>query len=195
MKAENKTTYMSLLEEGVRIDPDRDLMNTIYRFLFDIGARNEIPTDKNESQAYLIRWHEALIRSPHWPEKVPFYEVYAKFMSEMLNGSIDRKGNNIQAIVMAFQRWVDLKGGKDKIWPHLQPKTLQPVSYDDDVTGRLETWPDEVLIQQAETISMIWGSSIGRLAESLGANHYRRRIYQEMNRRGITQTETVTHQS
>lgn len=201
MKINTKNQYQAAKGDQIYLEYDKEMMNTIYHFLHDIGAKHEIPDSKKQIQEYLIRWHQTMMDCSHFPENVDFHKVYPKFMSDMLNNRVDRKGNNLQAMVRAFQNWVDQNGGKSSLWPEEAKtfKVFSPGLNPDSVQWveglPLEKQPDELIIDQHYKITTMMSDDDKRAwlkqIEANGGRGYIAKVMQEIKKRDLIAKQTT----
>lgn len=197
MKITRKLQYKSAKSDQIFLEYEPEMMNTIYHFLHDIGAKHEIPDEKKAKKEYLIRWHETIMDCPHFPENVDFHSVYPRFMSDMLNNRVDRKGNNLQAMVRAFQVWVDQNGGKSSLWPKAEKPTITPDIRDESIPWvkglPLEKQPDDLIVDQHKKITMMMADEQSRgwlkKVEQNGGRGYIAKIMQEIKKRDLIVTK------
>ena len=198
-------------EEGpVTPSPEKETISAMYEMYIKIGAIDELPSDPKLTQEYLTSlWTDLFYENHLVPADIPGDIVISEFTRAVVSGRANRKGNNMAAIIASFNQWIvkqDVRSGlyskRDQYYPGQQPKALPPsngfsantdeAEMDRLIRGKkLEDWPTEVLIQQAQTIAMLWDTSMGKQVKALGVNAYRSRLYAELNRRGITETETT----
>lgn len=202
--------YISNRSEGgsVAPAPEKETVNALYELYVKIGAIDELPSDTERTEGYLCElWREVFYTNNLVPADIPGDIIITEFTRAVVSGRAGRKGNNMAAIIASFNHWIvkqDVRSGlyskRDQYYPGRQPKALPPSSGFDandaeaDMLCRgkkLEDWPTEVLIQQAQTIAMLWDTSMGKQVLAIGANAYRSRLYEELRSRGVTETETT----
>jgi hypothetical protein len=181
MKITTKRQYLASIEEGVRIDYDPHMMNTIYMWLKDIGAHGEIPADKEKRKDYLLRLHEYLtVLNDRYPMDLSFYDCYAKFFKATVIGEAQRKGNNIAALVQCLNEWLPKAFQRKGV--ELTPFINRA---DDDklIQGSVvEKFPDHVILSQFRQIETIFGN-LNNLFPS--AKGYMAKIKREAISRGL----------
>lgn len=136
--------------DKIRFQYPKEVMNALYLFLVDIGAKNEIPDDR---KSYLIRLHEAIsINNPVYPEDVNFDEIYPKFFNDVITGKAKRYGNNLSALVQCFNSWYQLNSHR-----YIEHKIIATPSNDSESGRRIEQWSDESINSAYNTLAMIYG--------------------------------------
>jgi hypothetical protein len=181
MNITTKRQYLASIEEGVRIEYDPHMINTIYVWLKDIGAHNEIPADKEKKRDYVLRVHEYLtVLNDRYPMDLSFYDCYAKFFKATISGDASRKGNNIAALVQCLNEWLPKafqKKGKE-LTPLINraedDRLIQGVS--------VEKFPDHIILSQFRQIETIFGDLNNLFPNAKGYMH---KIKEEAISRGL----------
>lgn len=147
MIATTKNEVKAYQEEGIRFTYDKEMMNTLFGFMHDIGAKNELPYEKEKIQKYLIRLHEVLmVENPMIPDDIPFTDIYPQFMMDVIYNKAQRHGNNISALAYCFNEWY--KKNADN---YLKKKEFhKPVK-----ATRLESWDDKTIHDLYQTVMML----------------------------------------
>ena len=161
-------------------EPDRQILNTLYMFLVDIGMKPTSDTPEGK-QDWVKRFYDIVkTKNPLFPTDVPEGKVWGAFTAAVFEGKAQRRGQNIGALRESFDNWIRQE------MPKLKPKP-PPIenTHTQDVYGRLEQWPDNVLIGQIRTIRSIGAGSNAWLAGTKGARGYCARIIAELTKRGI----------
>ena len=103
MIANTKQEVLMYREEGIRYEYDKDMMNALFAFMHDIGAKNDLPYEKNKIQSYLIRMHETImVNNPMIPDDLNFQDIYPQWMMDVIYNKAKRHGNNISALAYCF---------------------------------------------------------------------------------------------
>lgn len=200
MIVKTKQQAISYRDDQIRTSYDREMLNAIYLFLIDIGASRDIPESEGPRKAFIQRVHESLsVNNPFYPEDIPFHVVYPRFFSVVINNQVERRGNNISALVGAFKNWISNPRVTEELYetwyriePSAAPKQLQsavPGETPDEIeTNRIiegqpvEKWPDSVLKEQLQTIQRIFGQLEEVMPSTSG---YRKQVIQEAKNRGL----------
>jgi hypothetical protein len=193
MIAKTKKSVLSFQEDKIKVEYESGLIDGIYHFLQDIGAKNDIPADKTEAKNYVIRIHEQLaINNPIFPSEVEFSKIYNAWMADVIYGRSVRKGNNVSALVICLNDWIQLNSHLFHSKPESKPQQLP---------DRLENWDDDTIRNQLLTLKQIAGEDDttetrpGKKSQSgrgwlmalyaIGGKGYTYRLSQEAKRRGI----------
>lgn len=208
--AETKSQSLMYRNEGIRYGYESGLIETVQWFLTDIGAEKHLSKEENQRLTELKRFHEKLSVDNHaFPENIPFHIIYPCFFTAVVNNSVERKGNNVSAIIGAFRQWIALPDQLDKLqkayrdeYPDEQPKSLpERTSYSDDHTEAemnslikntpIEKWPDEVIIDQHKKIYMMMDDDAWRdWLENLGGKGYIKKVLNEVEKRDLIKKQT-----
>jgi hypothetical protein len=147
MIATTKNEVMAYKEEGVRYTYDKEMMNTLFGFMHDIGAKNELPYEKDKIQKYLIRLHEVLmVENNMIPDDIPFTDIYPQFMMDVIYNKAKRHGNNISAIAYCFNEWFKINADKYLIKKDFTKETK---------STKLEAWDDKTIHDLYQTVVML----------------------------------------
>lgn len=182
----------------------KNTINKMYELYLRIGATGELPDTVKHTEYFLSDfWCKMYLENNLVPSDIPFDVVIDVFSGALMRGEAHRKGNNQAAICEAFNDWVTkpdvrnrLYAERDRQYPSNKPKQIEQTgsyaSTQDEaemnaaIRGKkVEEWPDEVIVSQANKIAQIWQSDIGKQIIGLGGKAYRSRIFAEMERRGI----------
>jgi hypothetical protein len=168
---------------GTRVEYEKELLNTLYRFHSDIGANKELPTEKEALKSYLIRLHETLtVNNPIFGNDILFSDIYPEWLMAVVYDKATRYGNNISALARCFNDWYKMNADK-----YLN-KPMNPVVKREG-KGSVERWPDHVIKSQYQTILMLNSNSPDfGLLESKGAKSYFNSIKQEYIKRFMNES-------
>ena len=159
--------------------PSDEFLNTIYLFLLDIGAKNDIGTTKAEKSSYVKRFYEKICaQNPLFPKNNES-KVWATWMSDVISGKAPRRGNNLSAMLICFNDWIKLNA-------HDYLPKVTPQYATEDTYGSIESWPDSVLVNQLAIIKQIGDGSVDWLNGMRGARGYLGRLKAESQKRGIS---------
>lgn len=175
--AETKKQALLYYEEEIEFSYDRNVLNTLYIFLVDIGAKRTIPIDLTEKRAYLIRLHESMTtKNPMFNPNIFFSDIYPKFFMDVLYEKTSRSGNNISALSVCFNNWYK-ENAKDFL-PTNQPQVVKK-----DSVGTVEDLSDQELTNIYSTIMLLNSNGLKSLFDSQKADSYFKRIKEEYERR------------
>jgi hypothetical protein len=72
-----------------------------------IGAVSELPNDDKLAEVYLNDfWNDLFYKNPLVPLDIPFDIIIDSFTFDVVQGKIERKGNNQAAIIQCFNGWI-----------------------------------------------------------------------------------------
>lgn len=160
--------------------PEKEASNMLYRLFMKIGATSELPEDSNLARAFLNDfWTDLYLKNNLVPGDIPFGIIISEFTTAMVQGRIERKGNNQAAICGAFNKWISqqdvrnrLYQVRDRAYPEQKPKqvaenaTTQPTVAD---------YSDEELLENLENIKKMAGiKTADQMIEELEAEVERR---------------------
>jgi len=175
--AETKKQALLYYEEEIEFSYDRNVLNTLYIFLVDIGAKRTIPIDLTEKRAYLIRLHESMTtKNPMFNPNIPFADIYPKFFMDVLYEKTSRSGNNISALSVCFNNWY--KENAKNYLPTNQPEVVKKYS-----SGTIEDLSDQELSNIYSTIMLLNSNGLKSLFDSQKADSYFKRIKEEYDKR------------
>jgi len=145
--ANKKIDVLMYREEKIQFSYDPDMMNSLFAFMHDIGAKNELPYEKSKTQQYLIRLHETImVNNPMIPNDLDFRDIYPSFMMDVIYNKAKRNGNNISALAYCFNEWYKTNAEK-----FLQSKQeVKPVK-----STKLEAWDDKTIHDLYQTVVML----------------------------------------
>jgi hypothetical protein len=187
--------------------PEKDTLKAMYELYVKIGAIDELPSDHDQIDGYLSElWNEVFYDNDLVPADIPGDIVIAEFTRAVVSGLADRKGNNMAAIISAFNKWIvkqdireRLYKSRDKYYPGQKPKALPPASsfsmdpteakQERSVKGkRIEQWPDAALEDTAQKILTIYNDEAGMMAiKSFNVKGQMKRTINEAVKRGLVE--------
>ncbi len=201
--AYSKQQALDYRTEEIRFGYEAELISMLQWFLTDIGAEKQFSGDEEHRLTELKRYHEKLSVDNHaYPSSIPFHIVYPRFFTAVVNNAVERKGNNVSALIGAFRSWISVSGQVEKLQeayykqhPEEKPKEL-PVTgvdtHEDAENDRLcrgvsvEKWPDKVIIDQHKKICQVMSDEkFQSWIEGLGGSGYIKRIFNEAEKRGL----------
>lgn len=175
--AETKKQALMYYEEDIAFQYDRNVLNTLYIFLIDIGAKRTIPIDLNEKRTYLIRLHESMTtKNPMFNPDIPFSEIYPQFFTDVLYEKTSRSGNNISALSVCFNNWY--KENAKEYLPKNEPQIVK-----DSTNGTVEDLSDQELTNIYSTIMLLNSNGLKSLFDSQKADSYFKRVKEEYEKR------------
>jgi len=201
---EKALTYISNRSDGGNVypKPERPATDSLYEMYLKIGALNELPSDKDQISSFLSELWVALFYENHLvPQDIPGDIVVSEFTKAFVSGRAPRRGNNMAAIVTAFNDWIVSSGVRDRLYetrnkyyPQKKPKELPrqttPIDETDHermISGeKVENWPDETIVDQHKKINQVMGNeSFDQWMSGLNGKGYIKRIFNEAERRGL----------
>jgi hypothetical protein len=187
--------------------PDRKTIDAIYELYVKIGALNELPSTTEKTESFLSDlWIHIFYENQFVPENIPGDILIKQFTKDLVAGRIERRGNNMAAIVTCLNQWVVRSEIREmlvkitrKYYPNEIPKQLPKASSLSDnvkdadsdrlVSGLdIEEWPDSVLKEQAEIIICLYNTDgTMKNLEGFKPNGYMSRVLKESEKRGIVE--------
>ena len=112
--------------------PQSGARQIIFMMLVKLGATSELPQKKEYREGFLNDfWRVMYFENNYCPGDIPFPIIMDAFVTAVVQGRADRKGNNQAAICQAFNKWVTrddvrhkLYQKRDQMYPHKKPKQL-----------------------------------------------------------------------
>lgn len=207
--ATSKKQALSYKSEGISYGYEAGLIQTLEWFLTDIGAEKHLSSKEDRRLIELKHFHEKLsVENRSFPDDIPFDIVYPRFFTAVVNNSVERKGNNVSALIGAFRKWIAESEQLDKLramyherYPEARPKALQtrasiPVENGSAewVKGLpLEKQPDELIIDQHKKITTMMADEKSRgwlkKVEQNGGRGYIAKIMKEIKKRDLIVTK------
>lgn len=149
--------------KGGAIDPlpEPEARVELYKLHMKIGASGELPADKNLRESFLNDfWVTLYLRNNLCPVDIPFGIIIREFTTAMVQGVIDRKGNNQAALCQAFNKWIIrqetrnmLYQKRDQMYPNRKPKQVAANATPETI----EDYTDEELKQKITAIEPMEG--------------------------------------
>ncbi len=141
--------------------PETKATDMLYILFMKIGAIKELPSNERMKESYLNDfWLDLYYNNHLCPGDIPFHIVIKSFTTSMVQGVIDRKGNNQAAICQAFNRWVvrsDVRNRlyqlRDEMYPEGKPKQITEQATQESITD----YSDEELLEKIEQIKPMAG--------------------------------------
>lgn len=202
--------YLANRSESGATDPypETDTVKALYELYVKIGAREELPSDNEGKEGFLSGlWIDIFFKNNLVPADIPADIVISEFSRALVTGVADRKGNNMSAIITAFNKWVVRKEvrqrlyeKRDHYYPGQKPKALPKASsYSKDpeeaemerlIQGKkIEEWPpaaNELLKKMAMQILSIYDDEAAMKAlRSFGPKGQMKRTINEAVKRGL----------
>lgn len=154
-----KATFFE--EENVQWGISKPIGQALVHYFYDLGARHDLPDDKDELVRYIKRFHKRMtVDNIHCPDDVPFDVLYSSFCSAVLNGTAELPEYQPHATknqLQAFKAWITQGNQLERLYermyqeyPEEKPKQIA------NKTTKLEDWPDEWIRSQHETICRIY---------------------------------------
>ena len=119
----------------------KEARESIYELYFKIGARGELPPviDKHDRAGLKARegvlseiWRNIYLNNKLCPGDIPFPIIISEFTGAMVLGLVERKGNNLAAIVQSFNSWITrqkvlelLYAIRNRLYPHWVPEAIE----------------------------------------------------------------------
>lgn len=101
----------------VRGAPDTTATKLMYRLFMKIGATGELPSKGDQAASFLNDFWMDLYLSNHLcPEDIPFPIIIREFTTAMVQGAVERKGNNQAAICQAFNDWISRETVRHRLY-------------------------------------------------------------------------------
>ena len=197
--------YLQNRETNEGHPADNDIRK-LYQLFLKIGADRELPDEHVLIEGYLSDfWNTMYFENNQVPDDIPFDIILDEFTKAMVQGTVERHGNNQAAICKAFTQWVTdetvrnrLYSLRDHRYPNNKPRQLrespgysasqEEADHNDLIRGKkVKDWPDEVLIQQHNLImNVIYSDDTGRrIIENLGGKGYMSSVLNEVEERGL----------
>jgi hypothetical protein len=141
--------------------PHSKATDLLYIMFMKIGAINELPSDERLKESYLNDfWVTFYFDNHSCPGDIPFHIIVNQFIREMVQGRIERKGNNQAAICQAFNKWVTrddvrarLYQKRDEMYPNAKPKQIPKNATEETV----QDYSDQELVQKYKSIKPMAG--------------------------------------
>lgn len=97
-----------------------------------LGASKEIPAEENETRYFVNSFYRIVfLENNYIPNDIPFDVLLACFSKVLIYGKVERKGNNISAMVQALNDWLvhgnameTLYEMRDVMHPDMKPLQL-----------------------------------------------------------------------
>jgi hypothetical protein len=161
--------------------PKAETRQKLYMLFIKIGARDEIPQDKNIQVSYLNDfWSTLYLRNNLCPADIPFHIIMDEFTIAMVQGVIDRKGNNQAAICTAFNSWItrqDVRNRlyeiRNRLYPNQKPKELPKNATEKTIAD----YSDEELLKKIVDIKPMAGIAM--------VDHMLVELQKETTKRGL----------
>lgn len=185
----NKIEAKHMEDMQARWGVNKELGRSLIHYFNDLGAKHELPSDKDKLVDYVNRFHRKMtLDNNHCPGDIYFDVIYTSFCSAVLNGSIELPEYQPHAVknqVKAFRKWITSGNTLDRLYekfykyyPSQKPKQIENKS------TKLEDWPDEWIKDQYEKICIIFEQDGNvPIFETSGAKSYFNRIKDEYVKR------------
>lgn len=156
---------MQYAKEGTGVAvPKSEARQALYMMFLKIGARDEVPQQKDLSIAYLNDFWRLLYFENHiCPADIPYDIIMDEFTKALVQGRVERKGNNQAAICQAFNEWIVrqdtrtlLSQKRDQMYPAKKPKQLTK----DATPETIGDYSDKELLSKYNSIKPMVGISL-----------------------------------
>lgn len=173
--ATNKKEAIFFKKEGIRFVYERNVLNSLYLFLKDIGAVRTVPSDNESKRLHIIRLHEALtVMNPSFNEDVPFLDVYPDFFMDVIYEKVSRNGNNISSLCICFNKWY-----KDNSTRFVKEQEVEQV-----VDNRqIEDFDDNTIKSLYNTLNILYSNSTIDIIDRTKDTSYFARVKNEYEKR------------
>ncbi|MBD3615848.1 MAG: hypothetical protein HUJ22_04680 [Gracilimonas sp.] len=171
--------------EGI---PTKKATNLLYRLYTKIGAIGELPENDQVARSYLNDlWIDFYLTNNLVPDDIPFPIIINEFTSQSVKGRVERKGNNQQAMITAFNGWItrqDVRSRlyqlRDQAYPQAAPQRLSDGGKEENEEIKkagLVDFSPAVVKDQIEKLEMVYGNKKDLLKAFPGAGNYVERLY------------------
>lgn len=141
--------------------PETEARQVIYMMLVKIGATGELPQEKQLRVSFINDfWRVMYFANNYCPGDIPFGIIMDSFTTAMVQGVVERKGNNQAAICQAFNKWITrddvrhkLYQIRDEMYPEGKPKQIAKNATPETVAD----YSDEELLQKIAQIKPMSG--------------------------------------
>ena len=148
---------LNLKAEQAKVEYDPHILNTFYVFLKDIGMTYDLDkmNKENRRKFVLHAFESVFIFNSRCPAQINMTAVMAKFMMHVVYNAEALKAKNTRGLVTCFNEWINRKEILQELGVKL-PKALPPPDASRPLPlGNLETWPDDLIQQQASMIEAL----------------------------------------
>lgn len=165
--------------------PETEARQVIYMMLVKIGATSELPQDKQLRVSFINDfWRVMYFKNNYCPGDIPFGIIMDSFTTAMVQGIVERKGNNQAAITQAFNKWVTrddtrakLYQKRDEMYPKKKPKRLEKNASPETISD----YSDEELMEKFNNIQPMKGLKLVDIMLD--------ELKKEIKKRGLTVTK------
>jgi hypothetical protein len=141
--------------------PQKNATDLLFVMFMKIGGMSELPSDKKLSESYLNDfWKTLYLLNNLCPADIPFTIIIEQFTIALVQGTIERKGNNQSAICTAFNKWIvrsDVRNRlyeiRNRMYPKQKPKELSKNATPETV----KDYSDDEILQKIRDISPMKG--------------------------------------
>lgn len=167
--------------------PHEDATGMIYLMFMKIGGTKELPSNENLKDSYLNDfWLDFYFNNHLCPADIPFHILIKEFTTAMVQGRIERKGNNQGAICEAFNKWVTredvrnkLYQKRDQMYPELKPKQIPKRATEETV----QDYSDLEIVKKYYDIKPMAGIAM--------VDAMIKELQKEISRRGLDHTKHI----
>lgn len=185
-----KPQALAFRYEKIKYGYHRSIREKTYFFLLDIGAKKDIPENAKQ---YVMRVLDSLtVNNPYYPDEVPFDIVLPRFYAQVVSGQVERKGNNISAIIGAFRSWISRPGVEQSLiqqWRYEQPGSVPKELSQGNLPERIEDWPRDEVKGALDAYLKLKQTSPDELEildkEAPGADNYFQRLLRTAQSHGL----------
>jgi len=140
--------------------PSSGAIKRLYELYLKIGATSELPSESKIRAGFLADfWVTLYLRNHRVPGDIPFDILIEEFTTAMVQGVVQRKGNNQASICQAMNDWISrpdevarLYRIRDQRYPHTKPKQVTQDAKIERVEGR----PDNVFDWTAKEVRRVY---------------------------------------
>lgn len=168
-------------ENGGNPVPELSATKMLYMMFMKIGAKNELPSETKLQDSYLNDfWLDLYLNNHLCPGDIPFHIIIKMFTTAMVQGVVERKGNNQAAICGAFNKWITredvrtkLYQKRDEMYPYQKPKQIPETATQESI----EDYSDEELLEKHNSIEPMKGITM--------VNMMLKKLEEEIKKRGL----------
>lgn len=151
-------------EKNIQPIPQKEAISRLYLLFMKIGATNELPKEKDLRISYLNDfWRTFYFENHICPADIPYDIIMDEFTKALVQGRVERKGNNQSAICQAFNEWIVrqdtrnlLYQKRDQMYPAKKPKQLTK----DATPETIGDYSDKELLSKYNSIKPMVGISL-----------------------------------
>lgn len=173
--AVNKKEAIFYKKEGIRFQYEREVLNSLFLFLKDIGAGRTVPLDSESKKLYIIRLHEALtVMNPSFNEDISFIDVYPDFFMDVIYERVSRNGNNVSSLCICFNKW----------YKNNSTRFAQVQEVEQEIDNRqIEDFDDNTIKSLYNTLTILYSNSTIDIIDKTKDTSYFSKVRNEYEKR------------